>query len=194
MSEAGFALVDAPALAAAPEEIALRALARVIEAVGGSGERVRLAKLETLLEALREQPGKAHTLGRCRIEPVAGRLGIFREVRGEGLPITRLRPGEKALWDNRFRIELGAGEPEPIVVKALGEEGLRALRDREALPPSLPRLAGRALPACWRGEVLLGLPRLGSGEAGRRPGLDCRATFVGAATAQIGGTAQDLGR
>jgi tRNA(Ile)-lysidine synthase len=194
MSEAGYALVDAGALADAPEEIALRALARIIEAVGGAGERVRLAKLEALLAAMKQEPGKAHTLGRCRIESVNGRLGVFREVRGEGLPTALIRPGQRALWDNRFRIELGAGEPEPIVVKALGEEGLRALRDREALPPSLPRLAGRALPACWRGEVLLGLPRLGSGEAGRRPGLDCRATFVGAATAQIGGTAQDLGR
>jgi tRNA(Ile)-lysidine synthase len=183
MSEAGFALIDAVALAAAPEEIALRALARLIQAVGGSGERVRLAKLETLLVALKKQPDKAHTLGRCRIEPVAGRLGIFREVRGEGLPVTRLRPGEKALWDNRFRIELGAAESEPILVKALGEQGLRALREREALPPSLPRPAGRALPACWRGKVLLGLPRLGSRETERQTGLDCRATFVGAGTA-----------
>lgn len=181
MSEAGYALADAAALAAAPEEIALRALARMIEAVGGSGERVRLAKLEALLAALKRQPGKAHTLGRCRIEPIGDRLGIFREMRGEGLPVTLIRPGERALWDNRFRIELGSGESEPILVKALGERGFRALRAREALPASLPRPAGRALPSVWRGEELLGLPLLG--RTGSPAGCDCRATFIGAGSA-----------
>jgi tRNA(Ile)-lysidine synthase len=187
MSEAGYALVDRNALLAAPQEIALRALAQLIAAVGGGEEPVRLAKLEALLAALKEQPDKAHTLGRCRIAPVKGRLGIFREARRSGLPVTRLFPGERALWDNRFRIELGAAEPEPIVVRALGEAGLRELRERQALPSSLPRLAGRTLPACWREDVLLGLPRLGGTDAGKPLNLDCRATFVGAGTfAQAG--------
>ncbi|HEU4475310.1 MAG TPA: tRNA lysidine(34) synthetase TilS [Methyloceanibacter sp.] len=181
MSEAGYVLVDEAALAAAPDEIAIRALARMIEAVGGSGERVRLAKLEALLAALKQEPGKVHTLGRCRIEPVKGRLGIFREVRAGGLPVALVRPGERALWDNRFSIELGSGESEPILVKPLGEEGLRALRESEALPASLPRPAGWALPAVWRDDVLLGLPRLG--QTGKAAKCDCSATFIGAGSA-----------
>ena len=180
-NEAGYVLVDEAALAAAPDEIALRALARMIEAVGGSGERVQLAKVETLLAALKQEPGKAHTLGRCRIELVKGRLGIFREVRAGGLPVALVRPGERALWDNRFSIELGSGESEPILIKALGEQGLRTLRESEALPASLPRLAGRALPAVWRGDVLLGLPRLG--QTGKPAKCDCSATFIGAGSA-----------
>jgi tRNA(Ile)-lysidine synthase len=182
-SEAGYALVDPQALAAAPDEIALRALAQLIGAIGGGETPVQLAKLESLLDALRAHPGKTHTLGRCRIGPVKGRLGIFREVRGTGLPVALLRPGERTLWDNRFRIELGADESEPIMVRALGESGMRALSEREDLPSGLPRLAGRALPSCWRGEVLLGLPRIGRAEPAKTPGLDCRAIFVGAAKA-----------
>ena len=194
-NEAGYALIDREALASAPQEIALRVLSQLIGAVGGGETPLRLAKLEALLAALMEDPGKVHTLGRCRLEPIAGRLGIFREVRGRGLPVARLLPGERTLWDNRFRIELGAKEPEPITVRALGESGLRALRDRSALPSSLPRLAGRELPSCWRGEVLLGLPMLGGGCGREVFGLDCRAIFVSAAKAgDGGGTADRLSR
>ena len=178
MSEAGYAAIDREALATAPREIALRALAQLIAAVGGGETPVQLAKLENLLAALEANPEKAHTLGRCRLETFSGRLGLFREVRRRGLPVARLHPGERMLWDNRFTIELGADEPEAITVKALGEPGLRALRDRSALISSLPRLAGRTLPSCWRGEVLLGLPALGRAVRRETFELDCRARFV----------------
>lgn len=180
LSEAGYALVGRDAIFAAPQEIALRALSQLVGAVGGSEEPVRLAKLEALLAALQAHLDRAHTLGRCRIQPFKGRLGVFREMRGSGLPIARLSPGERMLWDNRFRIELGAEERAPIVVRALGESGLRELRDRCDWPASLPRLASRALPACWRGDVLLGLPELGLAGAGGPSGIDCRASFVSA--------------
>jgi hypothetical protein len=144
---------------------------------------LRLAKLEALLAALEAHPGKAHTLGRCRVGSVRGRLGIFREVRRGGLPIAELHPGERMLWDNRFTVELGLREPAPIVVKALGEVGLRELHERSALPSHLPRLAGRTLPSCWRGETFLGVPELGL-SGGEVRGLDCRASFIGAGRAE----------
>jgi tRNA(Ile)-lysidine synthase len=179
MSEAGFAVIDREALGSAPQEIALRALSRLIGAVGGAGEPLRLAKLEALLASLTESPAKTHTLGRCRIQPFSGRLGIFREVRRQGLPVVRLRPGERTLWDNRFKIELSGEEKEPVTVRALGEEGLRDMRDRGALLASLPRVAGRALPSCWRGDSLISMPLLGALPDSRpEAGLDCRATFV----------------
>ena len=138
----------------------------------------KLAKLEALLAALEANPDKAHTLGRCRLGGISGRLGVFREVRGAGLPVAQVRPGERALWDNRFAVELGADENEAVIVKALGDEGFRALRERSEAISALPRLAGRTLPSCWRGEVLLGLPQL------ELPGPPttfvpfCRARFV----------------
>jgi tRNA(Ile)-lysidine synthase len=180
-SEAGYSLIDQESLALAPQEIALRALSRLIGAVGGGDEKIRLAKLEALLAALAENPAKTHTLGRCRLEPFSGRLGIFREVRAKGLPVARLQPGERTLWDNRFRIELGSGEREPITVRALGDSGLRDLRDRSAFARSLPLLAGRTLPGCWRGEALVGIPSLGKASTASEPtSFDCRATFVSA--------------
>jgi len=178
-SEAGYAVIDQVALTSAPEEIVLRALSRLIAAVGGGEDPVQLAKLEALLGALKAGPDKAHTLGRCRIAPHAGRLGIFREMRKAGLPALTLQPGERMLWDNRFRLELGQAEPAAVTVRALGEPGWRELQEREALPQSLPRLAARTLPACWRGERLLGLPVLGGPPCSRHEQrLDCRAIFL----------------
>jgi tRNA(Ile)-lysidine synthase len=177
-SAAGYALLDQDAFLAAPQEIALRTLSRLIAAVGGGEEPLRLAKLEALLASLAANPGKTHTLGRCRIERLAGRLGIFREMRAKGLPVIELLPGMRALWDNRFRIELGAGAAGPVTVRALGDGGFLALRDSLALPPSLPRLAGRTLPACYRGELLAGIPLFGA--ASPHSDLDCRARFVSA--------------
>ncbi len=174
-SEAGYALIDQEALRNAPAEIALRALARLIASVGGSEERLRLAKLEALLASLAKHPGKTHTLGRCRIEPLSGRLGIFREMRAGGLPVIELLPGMRVLWDNRFRIELGPDAAGPVTVRALGDRGFLDMRER---PTSLPRLAGRTLPACFKGNDLAGLPVLG--EASPHSDLDCRARFVGA--------------
>jgi len=189
-SAAGYAVIDLAALIAATEEIGLRALSRLIATVGGGEDPVRLVKLETLLAALKESPDKAHTLGRCRIAPHQGQLGIFREMRKDGLPVLKLRPGERTLWDNRFRIELGRGASQPITIKALGEEGLRRLKERETVP-ALPRLAARALPACWRGERLLGLPDLDQAPSLRHEeGLDCRATFLRGQFEGRGGTPQ----
>ncbi len=184
MSEAGYAMLDREALAAAPLEIALRAVSQLIVAVGGGEAPLQLAKLEKLMAALETSPDKAHTLGRCRLQTVSGRLGVFREVRGSGLPVARLRPGERTLWDNRFRVELDAAALEVVTVKALGEQGLRALHERSAVLSSMPHLAGRALPACWRGETLVGLPILGRAGSGDAAGLDCRARFVGLGLAE----------
>ncbi len=174
-SEAGYAVIDQDALARAPQEIALRALAELIASVGGSEERLRLVKLEALVASLAEHSGKTHTLGRCRIEPLPGRLGIFREMRAKGLPVIELLPGMRALWDNRFRIELGPDAAGPVTVRALGDQGFLDMRESF---PLLPRLAGRTLPACFRGNMLAGIPSLG--DASPHSDLDCRARFVNA--------------
>jgi tRNA(Ile)-lysidine synthase len=181
VSAAGYATVDLGALLAAPEEIALRALARLIASVGGGEEPLRLAKLEALLASLAVSPGKAHTLGRCRIGPQKGRLGIFREMRTNALPAISLEPGMRALWDNRFRIELSEEECGPVIVGALGEQGARELRDRFHALATIPPLASRTLPACFRGGSLVGLPDLGAlPGCSHTPVLACRARFIGA--------------
>ncbi|WP_052464625.1 tRNA lysidine(34) synthetase TilS [Methyloceanibacter caenitepidi] len=184
-SPAGYASVSLSALLEAPEEVGLRALDRLVAAVGGSSEPLRLAKLEALVDGLRAEPDKAQTLGRCRIVPARGRVAVFREVRKAGLPRGALRPGERLLWDNRFRLELGAGEPEAVTVEALGEGGIEALLKDEEGALCLPRLAVCTLPVCRLGDGRLLLPDFGQGGAPlpaplsrHEAGFDCRATFL----------------
>lgn len=169
LSEAGYALIRREGLAEAPAEIALRALARSIAAIGGTSERVRLAKLEALLDSLHRDASKTRTLGGCRIVPLGNSFGVFREIRGAGLPTLRLLPGTRALWDNRFRVELSGDEREPVTVRAFGEDGWREFGPSSPWHNSVPWQAGASLPSCWRGDELLFLPALGgSGEGGFR--------------------------
>ena len=91
------AVIDHDALLEVPQEIALRALAHVIEAVGGSEEPVRLAKLEALLATLIAQASKTQTLGHCRIEAKGRHLAFIREQRGKRQPAAKLaRPERRA--------------------------------------------------------------------------------------------------
>lgn len=174
---AGYCRLDAAALASQPEEIALRALGRVIAAVSGREEPLQLAKLEALAVSLAGAPGKARTLGACRLQPFAGGLGVFREVRTRlPLPVLSLDPGAQALWDNRFRVALDEAARGPVTVRALGEAGFIELRRKLPWLATLPRLAGLTLPACWRGDSLMDLPRPGVLAEGSGPGL--RAAFV----------------
>jgi hypothetical protein len=87
-----------------------------------------------------------------------------------------LRPGEQALWDNRFHVELGKGESRPVVVRALGKDALGA---SACLPwlEALPRFARITLPACVRDEGVI-LPRLGGPSWDAALGF--HANFVGA--------------
>lgn len=71
-------LVDAHALAAAPRELGLRALATVLMAVSRSPYRPRFERLETLFDSIREGSlGAGRTLHGCRIAPAAKRRAVF---------------------------------------------------------------------------------------------------------------------
>ncbi|MEM7192429.1 MAG: tRNA lysidine(34) synthetase TilS, partial [Pseudomonadota bacterium] len=104
----GYASVSRQALADTPEDIALRAISRIIGCVGGLVEPVQLAKLEDVFAALKARPDKTQTLGGCQIVPAKGSLFFFREMRAGVLPRCALQPNQPLLWDNRFRLELGA--------------------------------------------------------------------------------------
>jgi hypothetical protein len=120
---------------------------------------------------------------------------VFRETRATGLPALLLAPGERALWDNRFRVELGDGETRPVTVRALGEAGWRDLRRSSPWLSELPRFAAATLPACWQGEELLVPPHLGigiaSGIEATRAARGFSASFVNGAW--LGARAAEFG-
>jgi len=163
---AGFARLDPNALAAAPDEVGRRALARLLMCVGGADYAPRLERLERLFVSLVAGLQRSATLGGCRILPRAPGLLpgllVVRETRG----LESAAASGRLLWDGRFAVELAANGrslPRSLRIGPLGREGWRALL---AVAPGLrghavPAAARGALPAFSDAKGLAAVPQLG---------------------------------
>jgi tRNA(Ile)-lysidine synthase len=180
----GLVLIDRAPLREVGEEVALRVLERAVAAAGGSGERVPLAKLETVLAGVRAPrtaaPGR-WTLARALIAAEPTAVSIEREPGREPLPEIAVSPGTTALWDGRFRVTVAAAFPGPVQVRALGEAGFRDLRRRVPAAEGAPPRAAAALPSIWHQGRLIAVPPLGHW-APPLTRTDVGAVFVGMAS------------
>lgn len=164
--DAGDVVIDAPSLAAAPEELRTRLMAGALGWVSGQGYRPRYDALIGVLEATR--PVALHG---CLVIPKGGRVRIAREWKAvAGLTCAPQEP-----WDGRWRL-IGPDES-GLEIRALGEAGLRDCPDwRNA---ARPRQSVIASPAVWRGPVLVAAPLAGL-ERGWRAVIEPeRADFPG---------------
>ena len=160
---AGYAVVDRAALVAAPRDLSRRALERILGCIGGRRHPPRHARLAPLLQALRSGGDlKPRTLGGCAIGPAGDAIPFVREAGAirETAPIV---PNGDTLWDGRFRVVFsgGAAGRDRTHLRALGEAGWRAVRDRVDCPSSMPDRARRALPAVYDDQGVLEVPHLG---------------------------------
>jgi tRNA(Ile)-lysidine synthase len=171
-----FAEIDAVYLAELPDEYAVRILAHLLRAFGGSAPPARLSQVEQLAGRLLSTFGavQAETLGGCRItHDGAGLMRIWREWGRGGLPELELQPGTQKIWDRRFSVALGAGETEPAEVRALGLDNIAWIGEVggsvELERLRVPGDAVSTLPSFWQGGRLVAVPSLSSaaGESGR---------------------------
>lgn len=176
---AGYCVAEMPAFRSAPDEIAIRALGRMLLAVGGGAEEASLSRLEVLHAALCDGEAKARTLAGCRLAWSDENLTIVREPGRRGLPALELAPGESVIWDRRFRVTVAKTAQAPVTVRALRTAGCREIRTRLRRPLALPQGAARTLASFWQGKRLLAVPNLEY--AGPAPASDCRAEFLNAA-------------
>lgn len=158
LTPAGCAWLDPRPLVAAEDELALRALVKLLGAIGGIPVPPRLDGLQRLLAALRDGKSLPLTLHRCLIAPVKGsesRLLVCREARH--LPEPQLLAS--MLWDGRFRITV-AKPVRGITIAPLGRD-----KPPHITAALLPKVAWPALPALRtaRGR-LLAVPGLGWGQ------------------------------
>ncbi|HEX9568912.1 MAG TPA: tRNA lysidine(34) synthetase TilS [Rhodospirillales bacterium] len=161
---AGFARLSLRPLVSAPDEVSLRALARVIAAIGGRAHAPRLDRLERLHRQLLGGAGVAvsATLGSCRVVAGQGVLLICREDRGIPAPVP-VRPGLSLIWDRRFAIRFAAaGEAENPRLAGLGAAGWSEIvRHRPALKGGpLPDPVHLSLPALIDGAGVVTVPHL----------------------------------
>lgn len=157
--------IDRAALDAAPAEIALRLLGRVLSAYGGQTGPPRLAKLESLqAQLIGSRPHRA-TLAGCLIRADGARVHVYREPGRAGLPVIMLGPGQSAPWDRRFLVGLCANARGPVVVRALAMDDLAILRHSKnpGMKLALPNKVLLSQPGFWHQERLVAIPCLDRG-------------------------------
>ncbi|MCX5496536.1 tRNA lysidine(34) synthetase TilS [Kaistia dalseonensis] len=160
IDESGAVRLDEAAWRAEPEETRLRALARILRAVGGSAYVPRLERLAALELAMNETPdGRfARTLAGVLVDRRKGAFRFQRESGRDGLPEIRVVDRFDGVWDGRFRISLRVGQGSEVVIGALGPAGRRTLA--VCVPEGQPR-AIEALPAIRRAGRIIAVPGLG---------------------------------
>ena len=170
---AGYAEVDADAVLAAPDAVGGAVLARVLRTVGGRTHTVRSRRLARLMRALRAEPGRACTLGGCRIVPRRARWLVLREP-GRA-PTVSVRPGETRGYDGRFVLTVAA-QPAPEGTLTLGPLGTAGWAALTACDPALravpiPPPVRPALPALRDSAGICAVPDLGWVRAAGAPYL-----------------------
>lgn len=162
---AGFADLATAPFAAAPAEVSLRALGRVLTAIGGHDYGPRLEKLERLHRGLfvdRRRP--AATLGGCRILAGAegGKFLVCREDRGLPAPVA-VHPGDRLTWDRRFAIHFGGEGGGGFRLGNLGRRGWAEIAGNRAdfRHAPVPGPVRASLPALFDPVGVYSVPHLG---------------------------------
>jgi len=160
----GYALLDPARFADAPREIALRALARLLQGIGGGDYPPRFEHIDAALDWLisRKAAPKGRTLGGCRMAcRVDGHVLITREEAALARedPVLALAAGKRALWDRRYAVSVSKARPSArFEVRRLGPHGLKALDPAAKLPAVEPRRIAACAPALWLGPRLIAAP------------------------------------
>lgn len=156
----GYAVLDPAEFKAAPDEVALRGLARVLATVAGRDFPPRLERIERLYQALcgsgaALQAGR--TLGGCRILPQGAGALVCREPGAAGQ--VTVAAGSFA-WDGRFRVAIDGDTG--CALRRLGRKGWADLvADRPDLRETrVPAAVRPSLPSFWYLDVVIAVPHL----------------------------------
>ncbi|MCP4384684.1 MAG: tRNA lysidine(34) synthetase TilS [Hyphomicrobiales bacterium] len=156
---------------AAPKEVRLRLLSRLLMAAGGAHYPPRYRRLAALHEALTgaSEGLRKRTLAGVTIDCRPAEILVYREAGRSGLAHHPIRPGVPLSWDRRFRVALDADAPSDLTVGPIGETGRTQIDLR---PRGVPIAALMVQPGIWRRKQLLAAPSLGAAA------LACRSLSV----------------
>lgn len=156
----GVARLDLPAFIAAPEEISLRALARILITASGATFGPRFERLQRLHAALCAGPWRDATLHGCHIARDGNAILICRESAAIDNECS-VRSGETVTWDRRFRIEVPSGERDgdamTFVVRRLSPDAWKQVTVAADVA-HVPRLIRDSLPMLTDGQGLAAVP------------------------------------
>jgi tRNA(Ile)-lysidine synthase len=142
------------ALAEAPDEVGLRALALILTSVGGADYTPPLDPLENVYAAITNAAGEGgfrRTLHGVVLGLEAGRLVAMREWGRKGIVRVPAPAGSTLVWDRRFRVQ---------APHLPGELGIGPLGDapRRLRSPSADAAILRTLPGLYIGDTLVAVP------------------------------------
>ena len=146
---AGFGEIAQAALFDAPNEIAIKALARLANTFGRHTEPLRMIKLESAYALLRAG-SRGTTLGGCRLLPRRGKLLAVREFGRMDTAPMRLPPEGPISWDERFTIAPPPTCRAAFDLRPLGRDGLDAIKKVGGSFGDIPRIAALTLPSLWQ--------------------------------------------
>ena len=161
----GYALIDVNEYRKAPPEVALRALSRLLQTIGGQNYPPEFESIENTLKWLRGKDGllMGRTLGGCRLHKKPGEqvLVAREEADAQNATTLELHPGGEGLWDGRFVVTIPQSEMfGPYRVQAINDDALRQLGRKGEFPPLEPNRIAKTLPCIWRGDVCIAAPTL----------------------------------
>ncbi|HSM42252.1 MAG TPA: hypothetical protein VK862_15980, partial [Afifellaceae bacterium] len=165
---------DAGFLLTAPDETALRALARLLQAVAGTVYTPRLDRIEGLLTSIRDNVGKdggfRRTLNDCLVDLRNGRLTVVREWGRNGPPRCKAVSDTQITWDGRFELELPQDLADDLEIGALG-------RFDQVDPDDGDPAEIRTIPVILDGDAVVALPEMLSRAATRvgLPAFSCHS-------------------
>lgn len=170
----GYCQVHTAAFSGVAQDVALRALARCIQAVGGGAWPPGDGPLERLLSGVHEGQGLASTLGGCRLVVRGDHLLIARELGRISERAVVLPAMGELIWDNRFQVA-AQGLKQDLTIGPLAREGWAALK---AQRPTLPAVVGRTLPALRVEDHIVAVPSIAyvSGEVPENARFSARFT------------------
>lgn len=179
MHPTGYCRLDRERLTAAPTEIGLRALARILRTVGGTTYPARLERLERLFGELAGGNAPGRTLAGCQVLPWRDAYLVCREAalaRGE----VPLGSGRAVIWDDRFAVSAAGQLGRSMVVRSLGPHGWGGIAEDLPGPPrfAVPVPVRASLPAIWDRKGLLAVPHAGFVRRGRAGRLRLRCQFA----------------
>lgn len=157
----GVARLPLAALLAAPEEIALRALARLLTAAGGQTYGPRFENLARLHAALTSGPWSDATLHGCMVSREGPMLVVAREpahIDDEKI----LRGNGNVIWDARFNLTLAVDDPAATFTVSRLSSRVTVLPEslREGLA-AIPSRVRESLPALFDSHGLAAVPHAG---------------------------------
>lgn len=183
--ETGFGEVDLGAFAAAPEELRLRVLQKLVWQFGDHG-LARMAALERVADWIAGGSGRARTVSGCRIVRRKHQLVVGREAGRIGQAPVALEghgKGRETVWDRRFKVIVhGAKAGDELSIAPFCAVSMSKKhkfdREFEPIPAPIPAFVRDGLPVLLDHGELHSVPHLGISGVNKNHRLSVDVSFM----------------